>query len=121
MGVPILIGFFTKKDAARQSGSVQDSMMTAYHDLFFISFILSVTLYDLTVAFDKPCAETAGFSGAVFALSCGLCASLCPIHKAKTAPEKPAVSAQGLSKATVKSYKVINDTEYRNALRNLQK
>lgn len=42
MGVPILIGFFTKKDAARQSGSVQDSIMTAYHDLFFISFILSV-------------------------------------------------------------------------------
>ncbi|MDK2600162.1 hypothetical protein QO179_18440 [Bacillus stercoris] len=48
MGVPILIGFFTKKDAARQNGSVQDSMMTAYHDLFFISFILSVLLVCLS-------------------------------------------------------------------------
>ncbi|CAF1766228.1 hypothetical protein NRS6094_03617 [Bacillus subtilis] len=107
MGVPILIGFFTKKDAARQSGSVQDSMMTAYHDLFFISFILSVLLVCLSF-----CMNATGMGHKL---------AHKPHDKAKTAPEKPAVSAEGLSKATVKSYKVINDTEYRNALRNLQK
>ncbi|AJO59494.1 MFS transporter [Bacillus subtilis] len=107
MGVPILIGFFTKKDAARQSGSVQDSMMTAYHDLFFISFILSVLLVCLSF-----CMNATGMGHKL---------AHKPHDKAKAAPEKPAVSAEGLSKATVKSYKVINDTEYRNALRNLQK
>ncbi|MED0588677.1 MFS transporter [Bacillus subtilis] len=107
MGVPFLIGFFTKKDAAGQSGSVQDSMLAAYHDLFFTSFILSVLLVCLSF-----CMNATGMGHKL---------AHKPHDKAKTAPEKPAVSAQGLSKATVKSYKVINDTEYRNALRNLQK
>lgn len=106
MGVPILIGFFTKKDAARQNGSIQDSMMTAYHDLFFISFILSVLLVCLSF-----CMNATGMGHKL---------AHKPHDQEKTAPE-PAVSGQGLSNATVKSHQVINDTEYRNALRNLQK
>ncbi|MEC2184705.1 MFS transporter [Bacillus spizizenii] len=107
MGVPILIGFFTKKDAARQSGSMQNSMMTAYHDLFFISFILSVLLVCLSF-----CMNATG-KGHKLAHKTH--------DKAKTVPKEPAVSTQGLSKAAVTSHKVIHDTEYRNVLRNLQK
>lgn len=107
MGVPILIGFFTQKDAARQSGSMQDSMMTAYHDLFFISFILSVLLVCLSF-----CMNATGMGHKLAHKT---------HDKAKTVPKKQAISTQGLSKAAVKSHKVIHDTEYRNVLRNLQK
>ncbi|MCI3986988.1 MFS transporter [Bacillus vallismortis] len=107
MGVPILIGSFTKKDAARQSGSMQDSMMTAYHDLFFISFVLSVLLVCLSF-----CMNATGMGHKL---------AHKPHDNAKTAPEKPAVSDHRVSNVAAKSHKVIHDTEYRAILKNLQK
>ncbi len=107
MGVPILIGFFTKKDAARQNGSVQDSMMIAYHDLFLISFILSVLIVCLSFCMN--------------AIGMGHKLAHKPHDKAKTAPEKPAVSSEGLPKTAANSHHVIRDREYRHALRNLLK
>ncbi|MGQ8923045.1 MFS transporter [Bacillus halotolerans] len=106
MGVPILIGYFTKKDAARQNGSMQDSMMTAYHDLFLISFILSVLLVCLSF-----CMNATGMGHKL---------AHKPHDKGKSASEKPAVSAHGLTKAAVKSHKVIHDQEYRDALRHFK-
>lgn len=43
-----------------------------------------------------------------------------PHDKGKSASEKPAVSAHGLTKAAVKSHKVIHDQEYRDALRHFK-
>lgn len=54
MGAPVLIGYFTKRDAsgtlrgARGTQSPHDLLMGTYSDLFLIAFILSLLLVCLS-------------------------------------------------------------------------
>ncbi|MED1121268.1 MFS transporter [Bacillus atrophaeus] len=114
MGVPILIGYFTKKDSAGrlltsnkgmdQEGtqSLHEALIATYHDLFLVSFILSLLLVCLSF----------------FMNATGMGHKLA--HKPHDKREKHAKQVfQQVAGFT--HHKVIHDKEYRDALKNFNK
>lgn len=114
MGVPILIGYFTKKDSAGrlltsnkgmdQEGtqSLHEALIATYHDLFLVSFILSLLLVCLSF----------------FMNATGMGHKLA--HKPHGKREKHAKQVfQQVAGFT--HHKVIQDKEYRDALKNFNK
>ncbi|MCY9160955.1 MFS transporter [Bacillus atrophaeus] len=113
MGVPILIGYFTKKDSAGrlltsnkgmdQEGtqSLHEALIATYHDLFLVSFILSLILVCLSF----------------FMNATGMGHKLA--HKPHDKREKHA--KQVFQQVAGFTHQVIHDKEYRDALKNFNK
>ncbi|MBO3790454.1 MFS transporter [Bacillus velezensis] len=104
MGAPVLIGYFTKRDAsgmlrgARGTQSPHDLLMGTYSDLFLIAFILSLLLVCLSFVMN--------------ATGMGHKLAHKPHAVRKQAAEEPSLQAPGPIR-----HQVIPDREYRSAVR----